>query len=203
MKRLMLFCLIAGTLPIGVSAFIEGDDMTNSTTRNVVTKLRSLKEMTPEEKEALLSSLGREWQQVEGVLVTNLGSEDDETRFCSAYLLGLYRYSYAAGSLARKITMENTKLKDNERMARWQQYPAVEALIRIGKPSVPAMLRNLESSSDKHVRGLSARVIFYVEGAQIGRLIVENAIAKEDDPVKKKNLEEALPLIKGGEYKRE
>lgn len=203
MKRLMLFCSIAGTLLIVVSTFTQGDGMTNSTTDTAGTRLKHLHQMTSDEREVLLTSLEREWQAIEGVLVTSLGSKDHETQFCSAYLLGLYRYSNAVDNLANVITMESTKSSEDDRKSRWQQYPAVEALIVIGKPSVPAMLRNLASSSDQHVRALSARVIFHVEGEQIGQLIVESAIAKEDDPVKKQNLETSLPLIKGGEYKRE
>ena len=161
--------------------------------------------MTGPDQDSSLTTLEHEWQSRKCILIRALlRGENQKARFCAAYLLGLYRYPEAVNHLAAKITMENDdEVLPQGKMARWGRYPAVEALIRIGKPSVAAMLRNLASSSDQHVRALSARVIFYVEGEQIGRLIVENAIAKEDDSVKKKNLEASLSLLKGGEYKQE
>ncbi len=197
MKTFFLCALLAFTL-VALGNEKRSKEVGNTTEDT----FRSLVRMTIPERESFLTTLDREWQTRKGILITTLGSEDEEACFSSAYLLGLYRYAEAADSLAAVITMENKVIRQ-QREGRWRRYPAVEALIRIGKPSVPAMLRNLASSSDQHVRALSARVIFGVEGEQIGRLIVENAIAKEDDPVKKKNLETSLPLIKGGEYKPE
>jgi len=165
-------------------------------------KLRVFDRMSKLEREAFLSDLEKERHAILEGLLVGLGSEHEQIRFCSAYLLGHYRFNQAAGSLADVVTMENPELTRNTREQRWGRYPAVEALIRLGKPSVPPMISNLETSDDEHVRGLSARVIYHVEGPELARIVVEMAITKQPDPVKKKRLETALSLLKGGEYKK-
>ena len=196
MKTFLVYVLL-------ISIAMSGEQKRSLEMSTAQKMFENLDWMTGPEQGASLTTLEHEWQTRKGTLIRALlRSENQKARFCAAYLLGLYRYPEAVNDLAAKITMENDdEVLPQGKEARWDRYPAVEALIRIGKPSVPAMLRNIASSSDQHVRALSGRVIFYVEGEQIGRLIVESASAKEDDPVKKKNLETSLPLIKGGEYK--
>ncbi|MHC4529568.1 MAG: hypothetical protein ACYS29_16970, partial [Planctomycetota bacterium] len=78
--------------------------------------------------------------------------------------------------------------------ALWDRYPVVEALIKIGKPSVRVMIHNIVSSNDKKVRDLSAKVIRYIEGREIGRIVLEKAAERQTDPAKKARLKGALDL---------
>lgn len=147
-----------------------------------------------------LSSFESERERIKSLLLTSLGSGDPQVQYAAAYLLGFHRYSEAINDLAAVITLHNEETELNKRLPRWGEFPVVEALIRIGKPSVRAMLANLETSDDANVRGLSARVIFYVEGPDLSKIVVENAVNAQTDPDKKKRLQDALPLVKGGEY---
>ena len=166
-----------------------------------VVSLKLMDKMSASERESLLVNFTDEWQATKERLIQNLFSEHEQTRFCAAYLLGLYRYADACGNLAKVIAMENEDYgQQQSREPRWGQYPAVEALIHIGKPAIPAMLRNLETSDDEHVRGLSARVIHYVEGSELAKKVVQNAVAKQKNPEQKRRLESGLPLVRGGEY---
>jgi HEAT repeat protein len=99
------------------------------------------------------------------------------------------------------ITLEDDRADAELRKAEtpWDRYPAVEALIEIGNPSIRAMLAKLEATDDEHVRNLSARVIYHVEGPELSKIVVQLAIAQQNDPKKKKRLEAALPLLKSGE----
>lgn len=132
-------------------------------------------------------------------LTSSLHAVSPEVQYAAAYLLGLYRYAEAVNDLANAITLHAETIQQSKE-ARWGQFPVVEALIRIGEPSVRAMLANLETSDDANVRGLSARVIFFVEGPELSKIVVQNAVKAQTDPDKKKRLQDALPLVKGGEY---
>ena len=186
MKTVSLCVLILTVVLVACAS--EGDYMEQSKAE----KLKMMDRMTASDRESLLTDLETEWQATKEALINNLSSQQEQTRFSAAYLLGLYRYVDAADSLAQVIDMESKDSAAQKRLARWDRYPAVEALIKIGKPSVPAMLRNLEESKNENVKELSARVISYVEGKELAKSIVANAIAKQGDPAKKANLESSL-----------
>ncbi len=152
--------------------------------------LKKLDSMPPEDRDSLLRSLESEWQSMKETLITTLGSRSKQTVFCSAFLVGMNRYAEAAGSLARLITLEDEARSPKRR--RWGQYPVAEALVRIGKPVIPAMLRNLETSDDEKTRRLTAKVILRVEGVEVAKSLVTSAIAKQQDPERKGRLRSSL-----------
>ena len=80
--------------------------------------------------------------------------------------------------------MENDAMLQAHRRPRWGGSPIVEALIRIGNPAVPEMIKNIETSKDKKVRDLSASVIKYVMGQDIAKIVLEKAIKDKSDAVK-------------------
>lgn len=78
-------------------------------------------------------------------------------------------------------------------------YPAVKALIKIGKPSLPAVLRVLKESTDeKDVILLtnSGWIISQVLGHKIGKIYLEDALQSETDPKKRARIEDLLNLFK-------
>jgi len=115
---------------------------------------------------------------------------------CSAaYYLGEMRMSDAVAALADHITLRSDASGSLiKRLPVMKEYPAVEALIRIGKPSTRQMIQNLEERSDSLVRELCARVIRDVEGYDFARIIIQAAIAKQSDTGKKERLQAALLL---------
>jgi hypothetical protein len=115
---------------------------------------------------------------------------------CSAaYFLGEMRMQSAASVLAAHLTLR-TETSDRlvKRLPVMKNYPAVEALIKIGKASTKPMIQNLEGSSDSLIRDLSARVIRDVEGSDLARIIIQKAVSKQSDSEKKKRLQAALSL---------
>ena len=109
-------------------------------------------------------------------------------------LLGKLRSVECVPLLAENLALY-VFYKDRKRTQSLEDaFPCVGALIEIGKPAVSPMIKNLETSEDEKVRELSARVIRYVEGPEIGRIVIEKAIEKQTDSRKKAKLEAALSL---------
>ncbi|MGH7976622.1 MAG: hypothetical protein ACREC8_08160, partial [Limisphaerales bacterium] len=73
---------------------------------------------------------------------------------------------------------------------------AVDALVKIGTASIPAMIRNLEESDDSAVRILSLRVIYRIEGDKdIVQLRLQKALKVEKDSRKQARLASALKAL--------
>ncbi len=132
-----------------------------------------------------------------------LGSDSKDDQYAAAYLMGYLRYGEAVPALTRNLTLECPPDPHvQKRLPRWNAYPAMQALVHIGKPAVRSMVDVLATSDDAHERGLAARVIFYIEGEDLAPVVMDRAIAKTPDPQKKDRLRSAKPLVKGGEYIR-
>jgi hypothetical protein len=148
--------------------------------------------LNDEERIELVEQLIKERIHMERNLIRQLdNSKTKQAKFAVAFLLGYYRMEKSVPHLSKLITLEAQGTKQ-KRENLWDRYPVVEALIRIGNPAIPEMIRNIETSEDNKVRELSARVIRYVEGAEIGRIVIEKAIEKQTDPRRKARLEAAL-----------
>lgn len=145
------------------------------------------------ERMELIKEQTQGYYALQNNLIHQLGAATSKHhRFSAAFLLGLYRMPDAASHMAKYIALEETERRRNKRLPLWGRYPVAEALIRIGRPAVPAMLQNIATSDDEKVCELSANVIRHVEDPEIGRFIVERAIKKQPDAEKKKRLQEAL-----------
>jgi len=74
-------------------------------------------------------------------------------------------------------------------------FPAVKALIKIGKPSLPPVLRALKESTDEDVILLdwnSGWIIFQVLGHKIGMIYLEDVLQNEIEPKKRERIEDLL-----------
>lgn len=149
------------------------------------------------EKERLeiLSKLGKDRSDLQGRLLTELGNaKENDKKFAFVYLMGLYRLDGTIWDLAKIIDLESKMVADDA-LPLWQQYPVVEALIKIGRPSIRAMLDNIKTAKSKKVTELSVDVIRYVETPAIAKMILQDAIAKEKDPTKARNLQDSLKYL--------
>ena len=67
-------------------------------------------------------------------------------------------------------------------------YPVVDALVKIGNPSIPAVIQNLAETEDGQVIELSLEVLYRIEGDKdIVQLRLQKASFAESDPIKKRN----------------
>lgn len=148
------------------------------------------------ERMKLLEQLSQERVNVLAALVSQLDSANPkEVNISIAFLLGVNRMEQAASHLSRLITLE-ADIVEHSREPLWGRYPVVEALIRIGNPAIPEMIKNIEVSDDEKVRELSTRVIRYIDGPEIAKVRLEKAMKKQSDEVKKAKLQHALESIR-------
>lgn len=130
---------------------------------------------------------------VEEILVKWAFSENSESevRLTSIYVLGEYRMKGAVKALIKHIDYKAESILTH-RLPPWGQYPAVEALVKIGKPAVSEALKLIEEKEVQHIRELATRVVREVEGLEVGRFIIKQRIKKEENPEKRKRLQQAL-----------
>jgi len=102
----------------------------------------------------------------------------------AAYYLGEMRASEAADFLGTNITLNLNEPVDH--LTILMLSPVVEALVKIGNPSIPAVIRNLEQSDDADVRKLSLQVLYRIDGDKdISQLRLQKALSAEKDSQKK------------------
>ncbi len=110
----------------------------------------------------------------------------------AAYLLGELRVVRAVGRLADNIDLKAPRIDPKIRKGRWGEFPAQEALNKIGIPAAVEVLVRLRTEQNQLRRELMIRVIRGVYGDDFGRRFIQNRLAKETDPMHKQNLNLAL-----------
>ena len=172
---------------------------------SVVEELNRAIEKFEQNSDASIKDFLDERQKTYYILSSLLNSTDNQAQCSAAFLLGRGHYEEAVFPLWRIITLKDKKKPSGYRVDAykelWQEYPAAEALVAIGKPSTRLMLQNLESSDDELVRELSLKIIRDVEGVEVAQFLIERAITKQQIPAKKerlKNALSALPKLKFG-----
>ena len=125
-------------------------------------------------------------RELTAYLQNNSVSEDKKVYVC--FLLGVYRAEDAVWALGDCITLESKKQDKKGGIPRWFNYPAKDALVRIGKAGEKVALFKLASEKNELARKLFCQVIKEIEGKKIGLIRLQDAIDAETDPVKKENL---------------
>jgi hypothetical protein len=77
----------------------------------------------------------------------------------------------------------------------WERYPAMEALITIGKPSVRPSIELLATEDNPIRRELAIKVIRYVEGPEVAEFILQKELAAEGDSARRDRLKGVLDLL--------
>lgn len=141
---------------------------------------------TDEQRSALLAGL-----------MKHVGtSSSKNVQAAAIYLIGRHRLSNGVGTLAEYIDLDAAGAPSPGPEPLWERYPAMEALINIGRPSIPGMIELLSTDDHELRRDLAVKVIRYVEDAQIATLILERADAAEADANRKARLQDALKRLR-------
>ena len=119
----------------------------------------------------------------------------DVVRAYAAYRLGVLHSTEASDSLAARITFNlvpGGSLYVQE--SPWWHEPAASALIAIGVPAAPAVIRNLAESDDQAIRSKSVQVLIGIEGGDkdIAALRLQKALNPENDLKRRERLQSAL-----------
>jgi len=94
----------------------------------------------------------------------NADEYTDQTRCAAAYLLGMFRSIKAVPVLSRALADEPGRM-DTSDISRYDA-PVWTALVRIGRPAVPAMIENIETSDHDILRKKSLDVLCHVLGGK-------------------------------------
>lgn len=144
----------------------------------------------------LLSSVDEQRHELLGVLLKHLGtSSSRNVQAAAIYLIGRHRLSDGVNELIRRIDFDTGGQLRKAAEPLWERYPAMEALITIGKPSVAAAIELLATEGNDLRRTLAVKVIRYVENGEVATFVLERAHAKENDPNRKTMLDDALTRL--------
>lgn len=95
---------------------------------------------------------------------TNATKYSDETRCAAAFVLGELRAIEAVPVLSMALANEpGPKIKDD--ISRFD-VPVCTALVKIGRPSIPAMIENIETSDNEILLNKSMDVLNHVLGGK-------------------------------------
>ncbi len=145
----------------------------------------------------LLSQVDEQRSEMLAVLVKHLDtSSSKNVRAAAIYLIGRYRLSDGVDQLIQHIDFDSGATPSRGPEPLWEQYPAVEALITIGQPSVPAVMDLLASDRNHLRRDLAVKVLRYVEGPDVADFLLRNSQAKEKDAQRRANWRDALERLR-------
>lgn len=115
------------------------------------------------------------------------------SRNIAIFLLGKLRTREAVGDLTKWLLPRPGQglIVDELSML----SPAGYALVEIGLPSVPALLEVIKSGRNSALREQCIKIIVSILGQIHTQLLFEDALAKETDSAKGKNLKAALDLL--------
>jgi HEAT repeat protein len=141
-----------------------------------------------------------------GVELLKVLTDSDSSNFHSnlnqcvaAYYLGEIRCVDSARILADHITLQLDVsriqiigLINLEKL----KSPALDALIKIGTPAIPALVQHLQESDDVKVREFLLKALYQIEGDRdIVQLRLEKALKAEKDSQKQARLQLALKAL--------
>lgn len=115
----------------------------------------------------------------------------------AAYYLGAMHASETVDILSSKITLGFDMSRFGiHRIPGVAGYPAMDALVKIGSASIPALLRNLATSDDAKVRSLSLTVLCRIDGDKdISQLRLQKALKAENDTQRRTRLQAAFKML--------
>lgn len=108
------------------------------------------------------------------------------------YALGQLRSRWAVASLVNIVDFRAPFIDPKIDVARWGEYPAVDALTAIGDAAVVRIVEVLPNEKDPARVRLMLTVIWQVEGSAPGRAWLEDALAAAQGDAAKQNLRNAL-----------
>ena len=122
---------------------------------------------------------------------------NDVVKCDAAYHLGEMGAKEAVDSLAAQITIRAPQIDPHSGTGFLGNNPAEDALIEIGTPSIPALIRNLTESDDEWVRNYSLEALWVIEGPDkdVARFRLQKALDAETDAAKKARLQLAIKQI--------
>jgi len=125
----------------------------------------------------------------------NTKKYSDQTRCAAAYLLGMLRATEAVPVLSQALANEPGRKYISD-ISRYD-VPVWTALVRIGRPAVPAMIENIETSDNRILRIKSIDVLNHVLGGKRRVLeLLTRLKARAENPLIIEHIETAIQYTK-------
>lgn len=161
--------------------------------QQIIDLMKTLDTLNERSRMRLLSQVDEQRNELLGILLKHLGtSSSRNVQAAAIYLIGRHRLADGVGELIKLIDFDPGRQPQPGPEPLWEQYPAMEALITIGKPSVSAAVELLATDPNDLRRSLAVKVVRYVEGADVAEFIFQKAQAATQDATRKALLQDAV-----------
>jgi hypothetical protein len=122
------------------------------------------------------------------------GNLSNDNKTLAIYLLGTFhpKDTNSIEALVECIDFRASRFDPKTRISRWGEYPAEEALTRIGGPVINPILAHLPTETKQLRRHLMCEVLKRVADEKACQAHLSHVLAAESDATKKANLEAAL-----------
>lgn len=162
--------------------------------KEITELMQKLERLDDPARMRLLSDVDGQRRELLSALLKQAGTASSPVVQAAAiFLIGRYRLSDGAAELARRIDFAPPVQRIPEPEPLWEKYPAMEALIAIGQPAIPQVIRLLAGDQNPLRRSLALKVLRYVDNdPDISRFRLKRAEAQEGDPGRKAMLGRAL-----------
>jgi hypothetical protein len=168
----------------------ETTNMIDQQIMELMTKIDTLDERS---RMKLLSEVDVQRNHLLGSLLKHIGTNSSKhVQAAAIYLIGRQRLAEGVGELIRRIDFDVGEPETHYALPLWERYPAMEALITIGKPSVKPALELLATDANDLRRALAVKVVRYIEGADVSLFILQKAHDSEQAAQRKEMLADAL-----------
>lgn len=190
---------------IAASIVLAAVPQPNQESSSLVSLTRSLKNKNFIDQQPALGKILVVRRRLARTLIDEISDPDKSTRRAAMFLMGIWRLSDGVPNLIQKITSQFVVPENAAQMVGPTHHPAVQALIRIGMPSIHAILKALPGESNALRRKLMVQVMIGVEGKAVSRFRLQGLKAKQQNPqfqahlaAALKDLEQAQGGAKGG-----
>lgn len=197
-KKWLAGCVITVTLMILLTA-TKGEDKENEN-KQLLGQINGLLSQDSRIRDQAVDSILQDRRAIVNKLIplidpANTKKYSDQTRCAAAYLLGMLRATEAVPVLSRALANEPGR-KIISDISRYD-VPVWTALVRIGRPAVPVMIENIETSDNRILRNKSIDVLYHVLGGKRRVLELLNKLkARAENPLIIEHIEAAIQYTK-------
>ena len=146
-----------------------------------------------------LRTLHKQRQKIVRSLIATLdGQFPVDVKQEAARALGIYWAPEAMGSLINNLALDDIDagyphgIVSDDEMADLSQPPVTTALIKIGWPAVPSLVECIATNDAPISTGKCVSIISVIEGHDIAKVRLEQALNAESNPERKSRIQAAL-----------
>jgi hypothetical protein len=201
MDRAMKYSLIAAGLAVIAGLLVGGQKIRRvekpMIDQQVMELMKKLDTLDDRSRMKLISEVDEQRNELLGALLKQLGtSSSKQVQAAAIYLIGSNRLADGVEELIRRIDFDPGTPIQRGPEPLWEKYPAMEALITIGQPSIKPAIELLATESDDVRRNLAVKVVRYVTGAETAEFILQRAQAASSDAGRRSRLDDALARLR-------